>query len=372
LQEGYIRTSSYDFTLNVNQLKSREVHLTNDAVQKKCQTYGKYEVGNKLDFATFQSFLSEAKIVDRDDYVAAVLVPKMQELVFKSIEATADLLNPRKRRYCFELLGYDFMLDKDLNVYLIEVNMNPCLDLASPVQQQLIPAVIEATIALAIDPLFPRPHPSNKHGARLRSTIRASKESAFVKVYPKASVDPPRPPPKDKEVPVPGGPQLSSVSDPSTCKSEAEAPSDLPEVTEKPGLVIASLHVDTPDPSSSKSIPPEDAMGCAKEARILQSEGLFDCASAPRDPSLNQSEEEAPTKKSGHGAELSLSQGPPVQIEGGLGGKAFLKPRVLDETVSPTFSEGRVQATISVPSSPVRLEGAEGGQVAYVPKSAPR
>ena len=28
----------------------------------------------------------------------------------------------------FELLGFDFMLDSDLNVYLIEVNTNPCLD----------------------------------------------------------------------------------------------------------------------------------------------------------------------------------------------------------------------------------------------------
>lgn len=28
----------------------------------------------------------------------------------------------------FELFGYDFMIDEDLKVYLIEVNTNPCLD----------------------------------------------------------------------------------------------------------------------------------------------------------------------------------------------------------------------------------------------------
>ena len=28
----------------------------------------------------------------------------------------------------FELLGFDFMLDADLNLMLIEVNTNPCLD----------------------------------------------------------------------------------------------------------------------------------------------------------------------------------------------------------------------------------------------------
>ena len=28
----------------------------------------------------------------------------------------------------FELLGFDFMLDRDLNLTLIEVNTNPCLE----------------------------------------------------------------------------------------------------------------------------------------------------------------------------------------------------------------------------------------------------
>jgi hypothetical protein len=50
-EEGYIRTSSKDFTLK--NLKNRFVHLTNDAVQKKSEDYGKYENGNKVSFADF-------------------------------------------------------------------------------------------------------------------------------------------------------------------------------------------------------------------------------------------------------------------------------------------------------------------------------
>lgn len=38
----------------------------------------------------------------------------------------------------FELLGYDFMIDTDLNVKLIEVNQNPCLSTLSPSQGELI------------------------------------------------------------------------------------------------------------------------------------------------------------------------------------------------------------------------------------------
>ncbi len=33
------------------------IHLTNDAVQKKCEDYGKFEPGNKLSFSDFQRYL---------------------------------------------------------------------------------------------------------------------------------------------------------------------------------------------------------------------------------------------------------------------------------------------------------------------------
>jgi D-alanine-D-alanine ligase-like ATP-grasp enzyme len=34
-------------------------------------------------------------------------------------------LNPNKREICFELMGFDFLIDDDFRVWLIEVNTNP-------------------------------------------------------------------------------------------------------------------------------------------------------------------------------------------------------------------------------------------------------
>lgn len=35
------------------------IHLTNDAVQKKAEDYGKYEAGNKLSYTDFQNYLDK-------------------------------------------------------------------------------------------------------------------------------------------------------------------------------------------------------------------------------------------------------------------------------------------------------------------------
>lgn len=35
------------------------------------------------------------------------------------------------RAFCFEMFGYDFMINNEGSVYLIEVNTNPCLEESS-------------------------------------------------------------------------------------------------------------------------------------------------------------------------------------------------------------------------------------------------
>jgi hypothetical protein len=52
----------------------------------------------------------------------------------------------------FELMGFDFMLDDDLNLKIIEVNTNPCLDTPCVLLHRLIPEVLDQTLKLAVDP----------------------------------------------------------------------------------------------------------------------------------------------------------------------------------------------------------------------------
>ena len=57
-------------------LKNRFIHLTNDAVQKKSEDYGKYENANKISFADFEKYL-ESNFQDKDYSFYANVYPKM-------------------------------------------------------------------------------------------------------------------------------------------------------------------------------------------------------------------------------------------------------------------------------------------------------
>ena len=52
-KEGYLRTSSTEFGIDLQNIDDAFIHLTNDAVQKNAVNYGDFEDGNKLSFTQF-------------------------------------------------------------------------------------------------------------------------------------------------------------------------------------------------------------------------------------------------------------------------------------------------------------------------------
>lgn len=44
-----------------------------------------------------------------------------------------------------ELVGYDFMIDENLNPWLIEINMSPSMEYSTPVTKKLVKMVLQDT-----------------------------------------------------------------------------------------------------------------------------------------------------------------------------------------------------------------------------------
>ena len=152
--EGYIRTSSYEY--DVNNLHDRLIHLTNDAIQKKDKNYGKHEPGNKMSYSEFQIYIDK-NFGDLNICFERDMVPQINKMTTDVFRACHGKLDPKRRVNTFEVFGLDFMIDDEFKLYVIEVNTNPCLELSSPLLARLIPNMLENAFKITVDPIFMPP-----------------------------------------------------------------------------------------------------------------------------------------------------------------------------------------------------------------------
>ncbi|CAI2375948.1 unnamed protein product [Moneuplotes crassus] len=153
-QDGYLRTASKEYS--PDDLDDKFVHLTNDAIQKKSEDYGKYESSNKLSFQDFEKYLEQNYPEQNEEGPGCFythIYPQIKKLVRDTFLASEGKINPKKRSNCFELFGYDFMVTEDFKVYLIEVNTNPCLETPCSLLSRIISSVLDNSFRIALDPL---------------------------------------------------------------------------------------------------------------------------------------------------------------------------------------------------------------------------
>lgn len=82
-------------------------------------------------------------------------IPRMKDLIIDTFMATHHQLNPNRRKHCFELLGYDFLIDEDFRIWLIEVNTNPYFGVPNAYIADLLPKMMDDLLDLVLDPVYP-------------------------------------------------------------------------------------------------------------------------------------------------------------------------------------------------------------------------
>ena len=141
-------------------MRDQFIHLTNDAIQKKGDNYGKYEEGNKLSYPEFQRYLDTR--FKGENWQMAGLHEKMKRMAGEAVRATYSRIDLDRKQCSFELFGLDFIVDSHFRPYLIEINTNPCLELCSAVLERLLPRMMENMFRLCVDPVF-RPNANHSY-----------------------------------------------------------------------------------------------------------------------------------------------------------------------------------------------------------------
>lgn len=154
-QDSYVRMSSYEY--DTENLEDRSIHLTNYAVQKKTEAASQFEEGNNLTLDDFQRIVREEHPDKPDFDVQRDIVEQYKKLIMETFNACKDKLNPFREKHTFEVYGFDFLVDANFKVWLLEVNTNPYIGCSSAIITRIFTGMLEGVARLTIDPYFPGP-----------------------------------------------------------------------------------------------------------------------------------------------------------------------------------------------------------------------
>ena len=129
-------------------LGDRYAHLTNVAVQKKNAEYNAAH-GGKWSLRNLRLFLESARGAD----ATARLFAELDAVILKSLRAVQNVMH--NDPHCFELYGYDMLIDDSLKPWLIEVNASPSLSATTDDDRDVKLAVIRDALAAAVPESFP-------------------------------------------------------------------------------------------------------------------------------------------------------------------------------------------------------------------------
>ena len=149
-KEGHLKTCSVEYDLNS---KNAFTHITNYSFQKYNSNFQKFEKGNEVPFYEFQKFL-DSEYPEKKYKIKKDLMKQVKEIISLTMRSGKDRINKNGRSHQFEIFGYDFMLDCDFNLFLIEINTNPGLEISSPWIKIVVPRMLDDALRLTIDKVF--------------------------------------------------------------------------------------------------------------------------------------------------------------------------------------------------------------------------
>ena len=140
-KEPYLRFGAEDYVMDdLNNIYS---HLTNNSIAKHSIQY-KNEKNFQEDMWTCFDF---EKNYGKQRWEE--IHEKIKNAIICSLYTIRTEIKQRENSH--ELYGYDFMIDEDYNVYLIEVNASPALDYSTKITEKLVKNMVKDLIELVID-----------------------------------------------------------------------------------------------------------------------------------------------------------------------------------------------------------------------------
>ncbi len=170
--EGLVRLATQPYSTAKGSLKKRFIHLTNFSINKKADNYKK-NLGPGAESASTAQDTEENEMSSkwsmeqlRQEYAKLgidyeELFKKIKLLCVKTLmsvepQITTAMRTAKSRSQCFEIYGFDVMIDHKLRPWLLEVNVAPSLSSSSPYDKQVKTRLLCDTLHLLGFNIFDR------------------------------------------------------------------------------------------------------------------------------------------------------------------------------------------------------------------------
>ena len=174
---GFARFCTEKYTPDVAELDNMMIHLTNVAIQKTGEGYNDTH-GGKWSIKNLKFFLEMTRGKD--------LVEKcfegIRNIVYISLKSVQSVIINDK--HCFEVYGFDVLIDEALKPWLIEVNASPSLTASTENDRTLKMSVVNDTFQIVVPPDWL--DENSKHGA---STCKETQVGSYTLIIDETNTD---------------------------------------------------------------------------------------------------------------------------------------------------------------------------------------
>uniref|UniRef100_A0A8C5E3R1 Tubulin--tyrosine ligase-like protein 5 n=1 Tax=Gouania willdenowi TaxID=441366 RepID=A0A8C5E3R1_GOUWI len=167
-EEGLARFATVKYELTSKNIKNTFMHLTNYSVNKKSSDYVSCDDPEVEDYGNKWSMSAALRYLKQEGKDTTLLMRQIEDVIIKAVLsaeqqiATACKTFVPHKTNCFELYGFDVLIDSNLKPWLLEVNLSPSLACDAPLDLKIKASMIADMFSLVgfvcQDPLSRKPH----------------------------------------------------------------------------------------------------------------------------------------------------------------------------------------------------------------------
>ncbi|XP_038585452.1 tubulin polyglutamylase TTLL5 isoform X2 [Micropterus salmoides] len=153
-EEGLARFATVKYDLTSKNIKNTFMHLTNYSVNKKSSDYVSCDDPEVEDYGNKWSMSAVLRYLKQEGKDTTLLMRQVEDLIIKAVLsaelqiATACKMFVPHKTNCFELYGFDVLIDSNLKPWLLEVNLSPSLACDAPLDLKIKASMIADMFSL--------------------------------------------------------------------------------------------------------------------------------------------------------------------------------------------------------------------------------